>query len=174
MLFQQDKFIFQYRRIDPTTGTIALQLDDTNGITINRAVINNQTFNSIGNIVGAANVIAWGKFALQNAGEIREVLDTRYKMYVRNGDQAGELNLVVGLESSVPETKLTDARVNVLGHLDITRATVSTSERLLFNDPDADGMFIFSLNSGGVEVIQFNNSDTNGKFVHSVNSSTKH
>ena len=37
------------RATDPTTGTIALQLDDTNGITINRAVINNQTFNSIGN-----------------------------------------------------------------------------------------------------------------------------
>ena len=33
-------------------------------------------------------------------------------MYVRNGDQAGELNLVMGLESSVPEIKLTDARVN--------------------------------------------------------------
>ena len=48
-------------------------------------------------------LIAWGKFALQNAGEIREVLDTQYNMYVRNGDQAGELNLVMGLESSVPE-----------------------------------------------------------------------
>ena len=36
------------RTTDPTTGTIALQLDDTNGITINRAVINNQTVNSIG------------------------------------------------------------------------------------------------------------------------------
>ena len=36
----------------------------------------------------------------------------------------------------------------MLGHLDITHATVSTSERLLFNNPDADGMFIFSLNSG--------------------------
>ena len=98
---------------DPTTGTIALQLDDTNGITINRTVIDNQTFNSISNIVGEANVIAWGKFALQNAGEIREVLDAQYKMYVRNGDQAGELNFVMGLESSVPEIKLTDARVNL-------------------------------------------------------------
>ena len=35
------------RTTDPTTGTIALQLNDTNGITINRAVTNNQTFNSI-------------------------------------------------------------------------------------------------------------------------------
>ena len=39
------------RSADPTTGTIALQLDDTDGITINRAVINNQTFNSIGIIL---------------------------------------------------------------------------------------------------------------------------
>ena len=75
------------------------------------------------------------------------MLDTQYKMYVRNGDQAGELNLVMGLESSVPEIKLTDARVNLLGHLDIAHATVSTSERLLVNNPDADGMFVFSLNS---------------------------
>ena len=136
------------RATDQTTGTIAFQLDDTNGIAINRAVVNNQTFNSIGNVVGEANVIAWGKFALQNAGEIREVLDTKYKMYVRNGDQAGELNLVMGLESSVPENTLTDARVTLLGHLDITHATFSTIERFLFNNPDADGMFIFSLNSG--------------------------
>ena len=38
------------RATDPATGTIALQLDDTNGITINGAVVNNQTFNSMGNI----------------------------------------------------------------------------------------------------------------------------
>ena len=50
------------RTTDPTTGTIALQLNDTNGITINRAVVNNLTFNSIGNIVGEADVISWGRF----------------------------------------------------------------------------------------------------------------
>ena len=53
------------RSTDPTTGTIALQLNDTNGITINRAVTNNQTFNSIGNIVGEADVISWGRFMFQ-------------------------------------------------------------------------------------------------------------
>ena len=50
------------RTTDPTTGTIALQLDDTNGITINRAVTNNQTFNSIGNITAEANLNVWGKY----------------------------------------------------------------------------------------------------------------
>ena len=48
------------RATDPTTGTIALQLHDTNGITINRAVVNNQTFNSIGNIKAEANLNVWG------------------------------------------------------------------------------------------------------------------
>ena len=38
------------RATGPTTGTIFLQVDDANGITIHRPVINNQTFNSIGNI----------------------------------------------------------------------------------------------------------------------------
>ena len=138
------------RSADPTTGTTALQLDDTNGTTINRAVVNNQTVNSIGNIVGEANVIAWGKFALQNAGEIREVLDTQYKMYVRNGDQAGELNLVMGLESSVPEIKLTDAKVNLLGHLDITHSTVTTSERVNMDNNDADGLIFLSINGANI------------------------
>ena len=70
-----------------------LQLNDTNGITLNRAVTNNSTSHSIGNIVGEADIISWGKFKLQNSGEIREVFVRQYKMYVRNGDSLGELNL---------------------------------------------------------------------------------
>ena len=56
ILFQID------RTTDPTTGTIALQLNGTNRITLNRAVTNNLTFNSIGHIVGEADVISWGRF----------------------------------------------------------------------------------------------------------------
>ena len=44
---------------DLTTGMIALQLNDTLRITVNRAVINNQIFCSIGNIVGKADVTSW-------------------------------------------------------------------------------------------------------------------
>ena len=122
------KFSLQANRAtDPTTGTIALQLNDTNGITLNRAVVNNLTFNSIGNIVGEADVISWGKFKIQNSGEIREVLDTQYKMYVRNGDSLGELNLIVGLESSTPEIQLTDGKVNLLGKLEIAHTDVAGS-----------------------------------------------
>ena len=135
------------RETDPTTGTIALQLNVTNGITINRAVTNNLTFKSIGNITGEADVVSYGKFKLQNAGEIREVLDTQYKMYVRNGDGAGEMNIMVGAEVSTPEIKITDAKVNLLGHLEITHGTVSTSEKVKYNNPDTDGAHLFSLNN---------------------------
>ena len=44
-----------HRTTDPTRGTMALQLDDTNGITTNRAVTNNQTVNSIGNIINGGS-----------------------------------------------------------------------------------------------------------------------
>ena len=140
------------RATDPTTGTIALQLHDTNGITINRAVVNNLTFNSIGNIVGEADIvgqndnISWGKLKLQNAGEIREVLDTQYKMYVRNGDGLGEVNIMVGTEVSTPEIQLTDGKENLLGNLEITHADVSGSQRVLINNPDTDGLVRLSNN----------------------------
>ena len=39
----------------------------------------------------------------QNSSELKEVLDTQYKLYIRNGDTAGEMNLTIGLESSTPE-----------------------------------------------------------------------
>ena len=159
---------------DPTTGTIALQLNDTNGITINRAVTNNLTFNSIGNIVGEADVISWGRFMFQNSSELKEVLDTQYKLYVRNSDALGEINLTVGLESSTPEIQLTDGKVNLLGNLEITHTDVSGSQRVLINNPDTDGFIRLSNNNlsrldatnSGVDVYGFltttNNADIGG------------
>ena len=138
------------RTTDPTTGTIALQINDTNGITINRAVTNNQTFNSIGNIVGEADIISWGRFMFQNSSELKEVLDGQYKLFVRNSDALGDINLTVGLEASTPEIKLTDANVNLLGHLDITHSTVSTSERVKIDNPDADGLIFLSINGANI------------------------
>ena len=144
------------RDADPTTGTIALQLNDTNGITLNRAVTNNLTFNSIGDVVGEANIvgqndiISWGRFMFQNSSEFKEVLDTQYKLYIRNGDALGDINLTVGLEASTPEIKLTDANVNMLGHLDITHQTVSTSERVKIDNPDADGLIFLSINGANI------------------------
>ena len=162
------------RTNDPTTGTIALQLNDTNGITINRAVTNNQTFNSIGNIVGEADVISWGRFMFQNSSELKEVLDGQYKLFVRNGDTLGDINLTVGLESSTPEIQLTDGKVTLVGQLEITNTDVSGQQRVLINNPDTDGFIRLSNNNlsrldatnTGVDVYGFftttNNADIGG------------
>ena len=138
------------KEADPTTATIALQLNDTNGITINRAVTNNLTFNSIGNIVGEADVISWGRFMFQNASEFKEVLDGQYKLFVRNGDMTGSINLTVGLEATTPEVKITNDNVNLLGHLDITHSTVTTSERVKIDNPDSDGLIFLAINGSNI------------------------
>ena len=145
-----NKIIFSLqsnRADDPTTGTIALQLNDANGITINRAVTNNLTFNSIGNIVGEADVISWGRFMFQNSSELKEVLDTHYKLYIRNGDVLGDIDLTVGLEASTPEIQLTDGKVILLGNLEITHTDVAGSQRVLINNPDTDGFIRLSNNN---------------------------
>ena len=136
------------RTTDPTTSTIALQLNDTNGITLNRPVVNNQTFNSIGNIVGEADVISWGRFMFQNSSELKEVLDTQYKLYIRNGDTAGEMNLTIGLESSTPEIQLTDGKVK-MNNLEITQETISTVDQIQFLNTDAGGEYYFYFGSVG-------------------------
>ena len=171
---EEINFSLQPRTIDPTTSTIALQLNDTTGITINRAVTNNQTFNSIGNIVGESDVISWGRFMFQNSSELKEVLDTQYKLYIRNGDTAGEMNLTIGLESSTPEIQLTDGKITLLGNLEITHTDVSGSQRVLINNPDTDGFIRLSNNNlprldatnTGVDVYGFftttNNADIGG------------
>ena len=165
------------RTTDPTTSTIALQLNDTNGITLNRPVVNNLTFNSIGNLTAEADLITWGKMKFQNSSEFREVLDTQYKLYIRNGDQAGEMNLIMGLESSTPEIQLTDGKVTLVGQLEITNTDVSGQQRVLINNPDDDGFIRLSNNNlsrldatnTGVDVYGFftttNNADIGGNLT---------
>ena len=137
------------RTTDPTTATIALQLNDTNGITINRAVTNNLTFNSIGNIVGESDVVSWGRFMFQNSSELKEVLDGQYKLFVRNGDTLGDSNLTVGLESSTPEIKITDGKVK-MNNLEITQETISTVDQIQFLNTDAGGEYAFYFGSVSV------------------------
>ena len=164
------------RTTDPTTGTIALQLNDTNGITINRAVTNNQTFNSIGNIVGESDVISWGRFMFQNSSELKEVLDTQYKLYIRNGDTAGEMNLTIGLESSTPEIQLTDGKVK-MNNLEITQETISTVDQIQFLNTDAGGEYYFYFGSVGAgnEVLEITPSGVyiDGTFGYSSDFSIK-
>ena len=138
------------RTTDPTTATICLQLNDTNGITLNRAVTNNLTFNSIGNIVGEADVVSWGRFMFQNSSELKEVLDGQYKLFVRNGDTLGDINLTVGLESSTPEIKITDGKVKMNSNLEITQETIiATYEQIQFLNTDASGEMFFYFGSVG-------------------------
>ena len=137
------------RTTDPTTATIALQLNDTNGITINRAVTNNLTFNSIGNLTAEADLITWGKMKFQNSSEFREVLDTQYKLYITNADALGDINLTVGLEASTPEIKITDGKVK-MNNLEITQETISTVDQIQFLNTDAGGEYAFYFGSVSV------------------------
>ena len=136
------------RATDPTTGTIAIQLDDTNGITLNRAVINSQTFNSIGNITAETNLNVWGQILFQHSSGIHEVLNgTDYDLLIWNGGTDRSIIFRVGAVGTTPELQIDDGKVNLLGNLEITHADVSGSQRVLINNPDTDGLIRLSNNN---------------------------
>ena len=139
------------RTTDPTTGTIALQLDNGNGITINRSVVNNQTFNSIGNITAEANLNVWGELLFQHSSGIKETLNgSDYDLDIRNGDTDRAINLIVGTIGSTPEISVNEANVNLLGHLDFTHTDVSGSQRVKIDNPDSDGIIFHSINGANI------------------------
>ena len=139
------------RTTDPTTGTIALQLDDTNGITINRAVVNNQTFNSIGNITAEASLNVWGDLLFQHSSAIYENLNgSDYDLILRNGDTDRSISFIVGAIGSTPEMTVNEAHVNLLGHLDFTHTDVSGSQRVKIDNPDSDGNIFHSINGANI------------------------
>ena len=139
------------RADDPTTGSIALQLNDANGITINRAVTNNQTFNSIGNITAEASLNVWGDLLFQHSSGIKETLNgSDYDLDIRNGDTDRAINLIVGTIGSTPEISVNEANVNLLGHLDFTHTDVSGSQRVKIDNPDSDGIIFHSINGANI------------------------
>ena len=139
------------RTTDPTTGTIALQLDNGNGITINRSVVNNQTFNSIGNITAEANLNVWGELLFQHSSGIKETLNgSDYDLDIRNGDTDRAIILIVGTIGSTPEISVNEANVNLLGHLDFTHTDVSGSQRVKIDNPDSDGIIFYSINGANI------------------------
>ena len=139
------------RADDPTTGSIALQLNDNPaGITMNRAVVNNQAFHSIGNITAEANLNVWGELLFQNSSGIKETLSGSDDLDIRNGDTARAMNLIVGTIGSTPQIKLSDANANLLGHLDVSHQTLSTSERVKIKNIDADGLLFLSINGANI------------------------
>ena len=156
------------RADDPTTSSIALQLNDANGITINRAVTNNQTLNSIGNITAEANLNIWGELLFQHSSGIKETLNgSDYDLDIRNGDTDRAINLIVGAIGSTPKISVSEANINVLGHLDITHSTVSTSERVKMDNPDADGLLFNSINGANILEVSSSGVYVNGTLDNS-------
>ena len=166
------------RTTDPTTGTIALQLNDTNGITINRAVTNNQTFNSIGRITAESDLDVWGELFFQHSSSIKETLNgSDYDLDIRNGDTDRAINFIIGTIGSTPEIQLTEGKVTLVGQLEITNTDVSGQQRVLINNPDDDGFIRLSNNNlsrldatnTGVDVYGFftttNNADIGGNLT---------
>ena len=151
------------RNTDPTTGTIALQLDDTNGVTINRTVVNNQTFNSIGNTAAEANLNVWGELLFQHSSGTKAKLNgSDYNLDIRNGDTDRAINLIVGTIGSTSEISISDANVDLLGHLDITHSTVTISERAKMNINDADGLIFLSISDANICEISSTGLHVNG------------
>ena len=100
-------------------------------------------------------------------------LDTQYRMYVRNSDSSGELNLTVGLEVSTPEIELTDAKIILLGNLDITHADVSGSQRVKFDNPDSDGIIFHSINGANIGEFSSTGLHINGALTETLDKRLK-
>ena len=129
------------RTTDPTTGTIALQLNDNpSSITMNRATTINQTLNVIGNTTAEATLNVWGDLNFQHSSGIKEKLNgTDYDLEIRNGDTDRDIHFIIGATGSTAELAISDGNVNLLGNLDITHSIVTTSERVKMDNPDSDG-----------------------------------
>ena len=142
-------FSFQANRAtDPTTATIALQLTDTNGITLNRAVTNNLTLNSIGRMAAESDLDMWGELFFQHSSSIKETLHgSDYDLDIRNGDTDRAINLIVGTIGSTPAIQLTEGKVSLFGNLEIAHDDITGQQRVLINNPDDNGWIRLSNNN---------------------------
>ena len=134
---------------DPTTSSIAMQLNDNpSSITLNRAVTNNLTFNSIGKITAEADLDVWGGVYFQHSSAIKETLNgSDYDLDIRNGDTDRAINFIIGTIGSTPELQLTDGKVSLLGNLEITHDDITGQQRVLINNPDDNGWIRLSNNT---------------------------
>ena len=73
-----------------------------------------------------------------------------YDLDIRNGDTDRSINMIVGTVGSTPELSLSEAKVTLLGNLDITHSTVSTSERVKMDNPGSDGLIFLSINGANI------------------------
>ena len=73
-----------------------------------------------------------------------------YDLDIRNGDTDRSINMIVGTIGSTPEISISEASVNLLGNLDITHSTGTTSERVKMDNPDSDGLIFLSINGANI------------------------
>ena len=134
---------------DPTTSSIAMQLNDNpSSITLNRAVTNNLTFNSIGKITAEADLDVWGGVYFQHSSAIKETLNgSDYDLDIRNGDTDRAINFIIGTIGSTPELQLTDGKVSLLGNLEKTHDNITGQQKVLINNPDDNGWIRLSNNN---------------------------
>ena len=105
----------------------------------------------------------WGELFFQHSSSTKETLNgSDYDLDIRNGDTDRAINLIVGSIGSTPEIAISDANVNLLGHLDITHSTVSTSERVKMDNPDSDGLIFLSINGANICEISSTGLHVNG------------
>ena len=83
----------------------------------------------------------------QNSSEIKTVLETQYKLFIRSSDALGDINIPMELRSLTPEIKVTDGQANLLGHVAITHFCVSASQRVKMDNPDSSGQILMSINN---------------------------
>ena len=87
----------------------------------------------------------------QHSSAIYEVLNgSDCDLLVWNGDTDRSIIFRIGTIGSTPQVKLTNSNVNLLGHLDITHSTVSTSERIKIDNNDSDGLIYLSINGANI------------------------
>ena len=103
------------------------------------------------------------RVTFQHSSGIREALNcSGYDLDIRNGDSDRSINMIVGTIGSIPEISISDANVNLLGHLDITQSTGSTSDGFKTDSNDADGLIFLSTDGPNICEISSTGLHVNG------------
>ena len=80
----------------------------------------------------------------------------------KDGDTERQIRFIIGTVGSTPELAISNASVNLLGDLDISHTTVSTSERVKLDNPDTDGLIFLSINGANICAISSTGLHRNG------------
>ena len=70
-----------------------------------------------------------------------------YDLDIRNGGTDRAINFIIGTIGSTPELSLSEAKVTLLGNLEITHDDITGQQRVLINNPDDSGWIRLSNNN---------------------------